>query len=157
MQQLATMEISETVDGVERRRFAAEDDPTVRIEYEDNANSDEQTYTCRHCGLYITREGDHAPWKDIDFGDDICTEADHGHDVAADELRHPSRWLNSARITVNGSEVEAMISVGDPRGGFAFTVWMHRDGYLMMRVPHPSHGAPHMKLTELNPGTYRIG
>jgi hypothetical protein len=70
----------------------------------------------------------------------------------------PLHWFNSAGIHANpeGDEVIVTISVGDPRGAFAMTVWRNSEGDLMLSAPHPSNGMPHMKLTETTPGYYKI-
>lgn len=45
-----------------------------------------------------------------------------------------------------------------PRGAFTFTVRRRPDtGDLLLHVPYPGEGMPHMTLTEDHPGTYRIG
>lgn len=69
-----------------------------------------------------------------------------------------NRWFNSARIHADPEqdEVTCVVSVGDPRGGFAFTVRRKSDGTLLLHTPHPGEGAPHMRLKELHPGTYEV-
>lgn len=69
-----------------------------------------------------------------------------------------ARWLNSARVTVSpeNDEVTCVVSVGDPRGGFVFTVRRNSDGEILLHTPHPGEGLPHMRLKELHPGTYIV-
>lgn len=75
----------------------------------------------------------------------------------------PLSWVNSAGIhtDADGDSVTVTISVGDPRGAFAFTVRRVTpdDGepYLVMHTPYPGEGLPHMPLTRISDGTYRIG
>lgn len=78
----------------------------------------------------------------------------------------PLSWLNSAGIHLDASEdsVTVTISVGDPRGAFAFTVRRipadaDNDiaGRLIMHTPYPGEGSPHMPTKELHPGTLLIG
>lgn len=67
-------------------------------------------------------------------------------------------WVNSAAISLNRGHdaMTVAISVGDPRGAFAFTVRRLQDGRLMMYVPYAGEPMPHMTLTEIQPGTYEI-
>lgn len=159
----ATISGSERLDtGQEVSYLADGDDPEARLAYEANENGYDPTFTCRHCGEEITREGSDDEWRD-DAGETFCAEVDEEgmtqrHEPEESSLTHASAWLNSARVAVDGNEVHATISVGDPRSAFCMTVRMHPDGYLIMHVPHPSNEAVvHAALTELHPGTYRIG
>lgn len=77
----------------------------------------------------------------------------------------PSTWLNSAQIHLSDQEdsVTVSISVGDPRGGFSFTVrripadsGAEHAGQLIMHLPYPNEPLPHMTLTPLHTGTYLI-
>lgn len=67
--------------------------------------------------------------------------------------------VNSAAIDWTGDSLALTVSTGDPRGAFALIVRRVEpdDGepYLVMHVP--TAGDHHEKLTELHPGTYRIG
>lgn len=82
--------------------------------------------------------------------------------VIADEdavaTRGMARWLNSARLHVDEDtdEVTCVVSVGDPRGGFAFKVRRTPDGRILLHTPHPGEGAPHLQLAQLHPGTYQV-
>jgi len=51
-----------------------------------------------------------------------------------------------------------VVSVGDPRGGFCFTVRRLRDGRIVIHMPYPKEGLPHMDTAELvGPGTLTVG
>lgn len=83
---------------------------------------------CRHCGRYIETDED-GRWVDPEAtGDDITwREGCDSHDefIADHEPEEgPGTWCNSAQIIVDDEEdsVTCSISVGDPRGGFSFTV-----------------------------------
>lgn len=86
-------------------------------------------------------------------------DAENGYQSEAQE-RAPLGWANSAQIVLDRDEdsITLLISVGDPRGAFAFTVRRTQDGELRLTVPHPSDGLLHMPLTE-DPGRgmYKIG
>lgn len=79
----------------------------------------------------------------------------------------PLGWCNSAAITLDRDDdaVHVSISVGDPRGAFGFTVRRLPQGnsvdpngqpVLVMHLPYPGEPMPHMTLSELHTGTYRI-
>lgn len=80
--------------------------------------------------------------------------AENGYDQAPG----PLTWLNSARVTADPGEdaVHCVVSVGDPRGGFCFTVRRLSDGRIVLHTPHPGQGMPHMRIREIEPGTYEI-
>ena len=67
----------------------------------------------------------------------------------------PLSWLNSARVHVSPQEdaVYCSVSVGDPRGAFSFAVRRLSDGRIVIHVPTPGEGLPHMETAELHPGT----
>lgn len=79
--------------------------------------------------------------------------------------RIPLSWTNSAGIHTDPDEdsITLTVSVGDPRGAFAFTVRRVPDdtdmhaGRLMLHVPSPEDITPHAGLTPVHPGTYRVG
>jgi len=76
------------------------------------------------------------------------------------EGRGPLAWLNSARITTNPKDdaVTCAVSIGDPRGAFAFTVRRLPDGRIIIHMPYPKEGLPHMETAELGgPGTLVVG
>ncbi len=70
----------------------------------------------------------------------------------------PLDWLNSARITTSKDEdaVHCIISVGDPRGGFCFTVRRLESGEMLIHVPTPGEGMAHVEIKELHPGTLQL-
>lgn len=67
-------------------------------------------------------------------------------------------WLNSARITTDPDDdaVHCVVSIGDPRGGFCFTVRRLRDGRIVLHLPDPSDGMAHMPTRELHTGTLEV-
>lgn len=76
-----------------------------------------------------------------------------------DVVRGALAWLNSARITTDPDEdsVTAVISIGDPRGGFGFTIRRNPStGEILLHMPHPSETWAHMQIEALHPGTYRV-
>lgn len=149
----AQIEASELVDGLNSDGigWSEDENPSVRISYPDNENGYDQEYRCSECGEQVTRASDDSPWLDENMHSE-CGHAD-SHTV---ELNHPQHWLNSARISVSDDGVTCSVSVGDPRGAFAFTVRRLNDGRLIMHTPYPGESMPHMKLTEMQPGTYLI-
>ena len=70
----------------------------------------------------------------------------------------PLTWLNSARITTDPDDdaVHCVVSVGDPRGGFCFTVRRMPDGRLVIHTPRPGEPLPHMETQERRPGTIEV-
>lgn len=64
-------------------------------------------------------------------------------------------WMNSAQVHVDpeADEVTLTVSVGDPRGGFVFTVRRLPDGRLLIHTPHPGESTPHVKTIQLHEGT----
>lgn len=70
----------------------------------------------------------------------------------------PLTWLNSARVHTDPSDdaVHCVVSVGDPRGGFCFTVRRTPDGRIVLHLPHPGEGMPHMETREIHPGTLQV-
>ncbi len=71
----------------------------------------------------------------------------------------PLSWFNSARITTDPDDdaVHCVVSVGDPRGGFCFTVCRKPDGTLLIHTPYPGEGMAHEETHELHPGTLVVG
>lgn len=78
----------------------------------------------------------------------------------------PLSWVNHAAITLSEEEdsVTVSISVGDPRGAFAFTIRRMPDreeavypGRLLMHLPYPGEPMPHEDLEHIQHGTYLIG
>lgn len=71
----------------------------------------------------------------------------------------PLTWLNSARITTDpeNDSVHCLVSIGDPRGAFCFTVCRRPDtGEIVLHLPYPGDTMPHEKTEELHPGTLRV-
>lgn len=73
--------------------------------------------------------------------------------------RAPLSWFNSARVEADGAEdsVTAYISIGDPRGAFAFTLRRLPDGRIIMHVPHEGMLMAHAPLKKLHDGTFEVG
>ena len=124
---------------------------------------------CRLCGREVVE--DDGKWIDPEAaGDDVvwretCGEASTIYAEHEPETG-PGTWCNSAAIVVDDEEdsVTVTVSVGDPRGAFAFTVRRiptdassEHAGRLVLHVPYPGEGMPHETLTEIHAGTFLIG
>ena len=70
----------------------------------------------------------------------------------------PLTWLNSARITADPKDdaVHCVVSVGDPRGGFCFTVRRLTDGRLVIHTPYPGESLSHCRTIHLHDGTLLV-
>lgn len=70
----------------------------------------------------------------------------------------PLTWLNSASITADPDEdaVHCVVSVGDPRGGFCFTVRRLTDGRLVIHTPYPGESMPHQETKHSHDGTLEV-
>lgn len=102
-------------------------------------------WRCTDCGETFER------WRDAQkHGRD-----DHGARPA--NVEHVDPLANSAAIDWMGDDLTVTISTGDPRGAFVMTLRRLDDGTRLLHVPHPSNGLLHEELTELHPGTYKIG
>lgn len=145
---------------------------------------------CIHCGEPVVDEGgevythadgesycDEDAWlaaaDEATEDDEGGSAADHYEGTYAEPETGPGSWCNSASVIVDEEEnsVSVSISVGDPRGGFYFTVRRvptitngagevenpELAGKLILHTPYPGEGLPHMGLTELHPGTFLIG
>lgn len=146
-----------------------DDEPTVIVEFDDHI-------TCAHCRETIS--DDDGEWRaDGSEGSGLVCDG-HVLDPPEDAPEHdglkcgphepvtgPQRWCNGAGVAVKEEDdsVEVWVSVGDPRGGFSFTVRRLPDsasdhpGRLIMHVPYPDMGMPHVPIKELQMGTYLIG
>lgn len=83
------------------------------------------------------------------------------NDAAADDEDQdpgPLTWLNSARITTDPADdaVHCLVSIGDPRGAFCFTVRRLPDGRIVLYVPYPGDPTPHENIKEIRPGTLEV-
>ncbi len=68
----------------------------------------------------------------------------------------PLTWLSLARNIAHPKEdaVHCVVSVGDPRGGFCFTVRRRPDtGQLIIHTPYPGEGMAHCETSQDHPGT----
>jgi hypothetical protein len=134
---------------------------TVSLEFDSDTGP---THRCRACGEELTET---VAGYVSTSGDRDCVDADPDDGVTVhDAERVPLSWCNSAGIRLDESQdsVTVMISVGDPRGAFVFTVRRVPDdvdsdlaGQLVMYVPYPGEPAPHMPLSPLMDGTYLVG
>ena len=70
----------------------------------------------------------------------------------------PLSWLNSARITADPDDdaIHCVVSVGDPRGGFCFTVRRLSDGRLVIHTPYPGESMAHCETEPLHDGTLLV-
>lgn len=90
----------------------------------------------------------------------LRVQVEHDDVASGYEVTGGLSWLNSAAIVLDYERDEASVSlsVGDPRGAFVFTIRRRPDtGELLLHVPCPGEGLPHMPIQELRPGAYRIG
>lgn len=130
--------------------FALGDDAgaRVQVEWDGIANGYTSTgYRCGYCGqIEETALEAYRHARD-----------DHSHDAHDAQIARVEALVNSAAIDWNGDDLTVTISTGDPRGAFAMTVRVMDDGTRLLHVPHPSNGLLHEPLTELHPGTYKIG
>lgn len=121
---------------------------------------DDETYP--DCGPDCSADGRYLGASSE--GKDLLEDDHYTREVPAVHAPVPSplSWWNSSAIDVdpNDNSVTVTISVGDPRGAFAFTVrQVERDDeepYLIMHTPYPGQGWAHMPLTALHEGTYRV-
>lgn len=100
-------------------------------------------------------------------GDPIPCYADEGYTIRLsnpdaengyNEARGPLDWLNSARISLDpeSDAVRCLVSVGDPRGAFCFTVRRLRNGSIRIDTPYPGESLPHMRTAQVAPGVLEI-
>ena len=68
----------------------------------------------------------------------------------------PLTWLNSARITTDPDDdaVHCLVSVGDPRGAFCFTVRRMKGGMMVIHMPCPDEPMPHLDTRYTHSGPY---
>lgn len=125
----------------------------------DNPNESAE-YRCEKCGGGLDRQtGDgEVYYIAVKDGSPDCIRGGK-HDPSY----QPLSWANSAGVELDeeGDSIRVNVSVSDPRGAFVLTIrrYVDDDGVeqLLMHVPHPDDSAPHAPLTEIHPGTYRIG
>lgn len=92
----------------------------------------------------------HLTWPDVENDDPR-----NGVDIEA-------AWVKDITIRLFEDEHEERVQISftiyDPRGGFQWELVKNKEtGDLWMKVPHPDDPMLHGPLTELNPGSYRIG
>jgi hypothetical protein len=150
----ATIEVSELTSGLNDNGSAtAEGDPSVNIIY---PGEDAATYQCRHCWEELTEYPD--GWQSNHGWTTCYDEGEQRHEIEESDLTHASRWLDSAKLRVDGDNIVASVRLTESRGAFTFTVRMMPDGELMLYVPNPEFDNPLQtgKLTEVRPGAYKI-
>ena len=108
--------------------------------------------------LVVEVNGDSANCPDYIYDGEVTVRISNPIAENGEPCRGPLSWLNSARITADMDEdaVYCLVSVGDPRGAFCFTVRRLDDGTLIIHTPYPGEGMPHMKTTDLHPGTLQV-
>ena len=153
-----------------------ENDEETVIRFE---NDDECELRCTACEEPLALEEDGYAAFAVSFGNQlVCPEYDPDDDpdqgsAGGVDVEHgshrpqrkPLAWLNSAGIHTEqaADSVTVTISVGDPRGGLAFTVRRVPDdapsnaGRLLLHMPFAGEPCPHVALTEVHPGTYGLG
>jgi hypothetical protein len=129
-------------------------------------------FTCKHCGnVWDEGEDRDEVAQDLCPNREACSDDACPCDETTDHGTHeltvlPLSWLNHAGVSFDEGEdaVTVSISVGDPRGAFTFTVRRVPDdadgplaGKLIMHMPYPGEGTPHVETRELHPGTLIIG
>jgi len=121
---------------------------------------------CRHCGEDLEEypDGWHGPDSGRECFNTPCPDWFNGR-----PLHEPQpvalAWCNHAAIRTNQAEdsVTVSISVGDPRGGFCFTVRRMPPGAgplagrLLLHVPYPGEPLAHVPLTAHAQGCYLVG
>lgn len=142
-------EVNETVDGWVHNHsdssYCNEDDDVSGLE------DDEKS-------LFLTDEGywtDETQTLESALGDWVGD-----HEQATPEAKAPGNWVGFT-LKPQSRETQVQISVGDPRGCFQFTLWTAKnpdtgEEELRMTLPHPGGLFPHMTLTHLHDGTYRV-
>lgn len=119
----------------------------VQVEWDAVANGYvSEGWVCDYCGH--SEETPRAIYRH-------CRD-EHGQPAHDAEVQHTRPLVNSAAIDWTGDDLTVTISTGDPRGAFAMTVRRLADGTRILHVPTAGDGG-HERLTELHPGTYRIG
>jgi hypothetical protein len=126
----------------------AEDLSTVNVTYNEDAIDQVE---CSSCHRELTEYPD--GYTDDD-GHRTCDDSAALHTP----VQTPLTWLNSAAINPDPDEnsVTVTLSVGDPRGAFAMTL-RKVDDKIYLHLPHQDMPSPHMPLSLVTPGTYRVG
>lgn len=134
-----------TINGTSHFTEDADLDVTAHIEDGD---------TCAHCGHAIAEYGE---WLHDDTGEAACAD---GETNATPAPHAPGNW---AGITIDdeGEAVQVQISVGDPRGCLTMTLRRvtndEGESTLLLHVPHADDSTPHVALTPMHPGTFKVG
>jgi hypothetical protein len=155
-----------TVDGQEQKWFD-DDSPRVGVSF------DTDRILCVNCDNEISEyPGSWMHDAGQTSGEHVCPESAWPEDDAeCYATPGPLHWCNGAQIEINSErdEIAVSISVGDPNGGFALTIYKVPDteetrrdnpataGRFLMTVPHAQMSGPHMPLRELMPGVFVIG
>lgn len=154
----------------------------ISTDYDDDAsvisfeNADDTEWRCAFCSEPLSDDVD--GYLD-ESGSAVCDSYDPYEDPEVDDVetapdfregphcpqRIPLAWANGATIHTNPDEdsITVTISVGDPRGAFAFSVRRVPDdaptnaGRLVMHTPYPGEPMPHVGLTTDHAGTYWVG
>lgn len=156
-----------SIDSEPVEREDATEVENVLVEFD---TDNEETHRCRACGEPLTQEGDTFTGgrEGVQCLENVLDEPDaEGNDYGPHDPEPIAlTWVNSAGIHLNEGDdsVTVTISVGDLRGAFAFTVRRipadadsELAGRLIMHMPYPGEGSPHMATKELHPGTLLIG
>lgn len=155
-----------SIDG--EPQAVSDDVETVLVEFDTDSA---ETHRCTACYEPLTEEDGvyKGGRQGAECTENISDEPDADGDyyyLPHDPEPIPLSWVNSAGVHLNEGEdsVTVTISVGDPRGAFAFTVRRipadadgELAGRLLMHTPYPGQSSPHMPVKELHPGTYVIG
>lgn len=161
-----------------------ETDQDVRVSLEFDQD-DAYSHVCADCGESVDEDGtdesgenecsanslgyehDNDGYPDCGPGCQLDGSSGEDHYLretfgAHSPERAPLSWVNSAAISIDPGEdqVTVTISVGDPRGAFAFTVRRvtpnEGEPYLVMHTPYPGETMAHMPMEHVSDGTYRV-
>lgn len=91
-------------------------------------------------------------------GQATCVLSNPAAENGYDQNPGPLTWLNSARMSTNLEEdsVSFRVSIGDPRGGFVFTIRRLPDGRIVIHTPHPGESFAHMPTKQHHTGTLMV-
>lgn len=172
-------------------KFSEWQDQGLRVQFETPASEGRDAESrCKRCSRDLV---DYGELQDEEDQSPFCPEEfQTSDDDEEDRLRHdpeplPLTWFNSAAFDFSAEEdsVTVSISVGDPRGAFAFTIRrlpahtfepysdapercrscgeLPQDrrhsgrGQLVMHTPYERMGMPHVPVKKVSDGTYLIG
>lgn len=173
------------IDGERQDSVELYEEDGYRIQYEQETDAE---YRCAKCGDTLADYGDHYESDTATCRENTIDEPGTDETIEGPHVPEaiPLTFFNSAAIDMDAEEdsVTVSISVGDPRGAFAFTIRRlpahafeaykddaskcavcyedlsdkrHRGtGRLIMHVPYEGMGWAHRPLKRVSDGTYEI-